>query len=94
MKYPEFDWIPFDRNNPPLDLNPDATYLVIVREDDYNDGKTWHYAVDIATPYGSYIDDFWDTQNDWIEGQRVEIVAYVELVYEYFTETSETKCPE
>ena len=38
MKYPEFDWIPFDRDNPPLDLNPDSTYLVIVREDDFNDG--------------------------------------------------------
>ena len=62
-----------------MDLNPDATYLVIVREDDYNNGKTWHYAVDIATPYGSYIDDFWDTVNDWREGQRVEVVAYAEF---------------
>lgn len=93
MKYPEFDWIPFDKNNPPSDLNPDGTYLVIVREDDYDDGKTWHYSVDLATPYGSYIDNFWDTQADWCEGQRVEVMAYVELAYGYFTETSDPKCP-
>ena len=94
MKYPEFDWIPFDKNNPPSNINPDGTYLVIVREDDYDGGKTWHYSVDLATPYGSYIDDFWDTQNDWCEGQRVEVMAYVELAYGYFTETSDPKCPE
>lgn len=49
MKYPEFDWIPFDRNNPPSNINPDGTYLVIVREDDYNDGKTWHSALTLMT---------------------------------------------
>ena len=94
MKYPEFNWIPFDKNNPPLNLCHDETFLVIVREDGYNDGKTWDYSVDIATPYGSYIDDFWDTQNDWCEGQRVEVVAYAELPYGYFKETSDPKCPE
>lgn len=92
MKYPEFNWIPFDKNNPPANISLDGIYLVIIREDDYNDGKTWHYSVDITTPFGSYIDDFWDTQNDWCEGQRrVEVVAYAELPYRYFTETSETK---
>lgn len=87
---PDFNWKPFDKNNPP-NLNLDETYLVLVREDDYNDGKTWMYSVDIATPYGSYIDDFWDTQNDWCEGQRVEVFAYAEFPYGYFKETSERK---
>ena len=27
MKYPEFNWIPFDKNNPPLDLCHDETFL-------------------------------------------------------------------
>lgn len=93
MKYPEFNRIPFDKNDPP-NLNLGVTYLVLVREDEYNDGKTWMYSVDIAEPYGSYIDDFWNTQNDWCEGQRVEVVAYAEFPYGYFKETSESKCPE
>lgn len=94
MKYPEFNWIPFDKNNPPIELLRDESYLVIVREDNYNDGQTWNYSVDMATAFGSYIDDFWDTQNDWREGQRVEVVAYAVLPYNYLKETSDAKCPE
>lgn len=67
MKIPKINWIPFDRNNQPIDLFDDESFLILLREDDYNRG---------ATPYGSYIDDFWDTVNDWREGQRVEVVAY------------------
>ena len=94
MKYPEFNWIPFDKNNPPIELLRDESYLVIVRKDNYNDGQTWNYSVDMATAFGSYIDDFWDTQNDWCEGQRVEVVAYAVLPYNYLKETSDAKCPE
>lgn len=33
-------------------------------------------------PYGHYLDDFWDTENDWIEGQNnTEVLAYAELGY-------------
>lgn len=32
-------------------------------------------------PNGSYIDDFWDTENDWLEGNQVEVVAYAEFPY-------------
>lgn len=76
MKIPKINWIPFDRNNPPIDLFDEESFLILLREDDYNRGATWRYSMDVATPYGSYIDDFWDTVNDWREGQRVEVVAY------------------
>jgi hypothetical protein len=79
MKLPKINWIPFDRNDPPTDLTIGETYLIFLRDDDYNDGATWTYHVDYATAYGDYIDDFWDTENDWDEGQRIEVLAYAEL---------------
>jgi hypothetical protein len=82
MKLPKIKWIPFDKNNPPTDLNfigVEVWYLVFLREDNYDNGATWTYHVDYATPYGDYIDNFWDTQNDWDEGQRVEVLAYADL---------------
>lgn len=81
MLEPKFNWIPFDKNNPPTNLCNDTNYLIFLREDDYDDGATWTYSVDIATAYGRYLDDFWDTENDWKEGQRVEVLAYAELPY-------------
>ena len=78
---PQINWLPFDKCMPPADLCSDTQYLIFLREDDYDNGATWHYSVDIATPYGRYLDDFWDTENDWKEGQRVEVLAYAELPY-------------
>ena len=46
MKIPKIKWIPFDSNNPPANLNPDETLLIFLREDDYNNGASWHYSVD------------------------------------------------
>ena len=79
MKLPKINWVPFDRNNPPIDLCDVETYLIFFREDDYDDGATWTYHVDYATAYGSYLDNFWDTENDWDEGQRIEVLAYAEF---------------
>lgn len=81
MKVPKINWIPFDAFNPPMDVNPCEDYLILLREDDYDDGQTWSYSVDVAQPYGSYLADFWDTTNDWDEGQRIEVLAYAELPY-------------
>jgi hypothetical protein len=81
LKIPKINWKPFDRNNIPDDIYEETTYLILLREDDYDDGATWRYSVDVATAYGSYIDNFWNTENDWREGQRVEVVAYAELPY-------------
>lgn len=80
MKVPKINWIPFDKKNPP-NLWPEEECLILLREDNYDNGATWKYHVDVASPCGSYIDDFWDTTNDWCEGQRVEVVAYAEFPY-------------
>lgn len=79
MKVPKIDWVPFDKNNPPVDLNPIEEYLILLREDDYNNGATWTYHTDIAEAYGDYLDNFWDTSNDWDEGQLIEVLAYAEI---------------
>lgn len=84
MKVPKFNWIPFDKNNPPVNLSLD-NYLILLREKYYEEDD-WDYSVDIAKPYGAYIDDFWDTDNDWQECQfALEVVAYAKLP-EYFKE--------
>lgn len=81
MKIPVINWIPFDRSNPPTDLH-DTDHLIFLREDNWSNGKTWEYHVDVASPYGNYIDDFWNTTNDWIEGNNiVQVLAYAELPY-------------
>ena len=91
MKIPNIKWIPFDKANPPSELDWDDKYLIFLREDHHDNGSTWDYSVDIATPYGDYIDGFWDTDNDWCEGQRIEVIAYAELP-QYLKETDLKEC--
>ena len=79
MKLPKINWIPFDRNNPPSDLGAMEKYLIFFRSDHYDDGATWTYHTDYAEPYGDYLDNFWDTEIDWDEGQRIEVLAYAEF---------------
>lgn len=79
MKVPRINWIPFDRNDPPADLDMDEEFLILLREDHYDNGATWTYHTDYATPYGDYLYNFWDTNNDWDEGQRIEVLAYAEF---------------
>ena len=79
MKVPKINWKLFDKNNPPSDLRILEECLILLREDDYDNGATWTYHMDRAVPYGDYLDDFWDTENDWDEGQRIEVVAYAEF---------------
>lgn len=78
---PKINWISFDKNNPPTDLANDTNYLIFLREDNYDDGATWTYSVDVATPYGRYLDNFWNSEHDWKEGQRVEVLAYADFPY-------------
>lgn len=79
MKVPKINWKPFNKNDPPADLRSFEEYLILLREDNYDNGATWTYHMDRATPYGDYLDDFWDTENDWDEGQHIEVVAYAEF---------------
>lgn len=81
VKVPKINWVHFDKNNPPTDLVERVEYLILLREDNYDNGATWRYSVDIAEPYGSYLDNFWNTTNDWDEGQRIEVLAYAETPY-------------
>lgn len=76
MRLPKINWIPFDKYNPPSDLCFMEKYLIFFRE---YDGATWEYHVDYAEPFGDYLDDFWDTENDWVEGRRIEVLAYAEF---------------
>lgn len=82
LKVPKIEWVPFDKDNPPKFLLCHHEYLVLIKEDNYDNGETWSYSVDLATPYGNYISNFWDTQVDWKEGQIVEVVAYAEFPFE------------
>lgn len=81
LKVPKINWIPFDKNDPPFETCSCEKYFILIREDEFDDGAIWHYSIDVAEPWGSYLDDFWDTENDWREGQRVEVVAYAEFPY-------------
>ena len=90
MKIPKIKWIPFDRNNPPKDLNPDEDFLIFLREDDYNNGASWRYSVYTATPYGTYLDGFWTPEVDLDEGQKIEVLAYARFSrYQKETELEE-----
>jgi hypothetical protein len=79
MNLPRINWIPFDKNDLPANLGIGEEYLIFLREDHYDNGATWTYHMDYASPYGSYLGNFWDTNNDWDEGQRIEVLAYAEF---------------
>lgn len=79
VKIPLFDWKPFDKKNPPAKLTADETCIVLLRKRRRPD-EPWTYHVDTATAFGSYIDNFWDTEIAWIEGNNtVEVVSYTHL---------------
>lgn len=79
------NWIPC-KERLPKDMDGGVAlvklYLVTVAEKWETDHE-WHYEVDTATNFGSYIDDFWDTCNDWKEGQEVHIIAWMPLPEPY-----------
>lgn len=79
MLIPKINWTPFDKNNPPMNINGEADYLIFLREDWTNTGQNWIYHIDVTQPYGTYLDNFWDTTNDWDEGQLIEVLAFAEL---------------
>lgn len=53
-------------------------YLVLIKTKYYGD-EDYSYYVDMATSMGSYIDNFWDTQQDWDEGQYLHITHWAKL---------------
>lgn len=71
----EINWIPCEERMP--DTNSCGEFLVIVKEEDILTGG-WNYGIDLAW-FGTYIDNFWDTCNDWCEGQEVHITHWAEI---------------
>lgn len=83
MKIPKLNWIPFNSDKPPVDLsNCENAYLVLIEDKGYPPyypRKPCDYYMDIATAYGSYLDNFWNTTNDWCEGNDIHVIAYCNL---------------
>ena len=50
MKVFKIPWIPFDKANPPINLDSEQEVLILLREDNYDHGATWRYSVDVAIP--------------------------------------------
>lgn len=71
-------WIPCNERLPEIG---DSYIVTGIQKDPHE--KEWHYFVDVASNYGDYIDDYWDTFNDWIEGQETHIVAWMPLPKPY-----------
>ena len=82
---PEPQWIPCSERLPERIINGDTEivqeFLVTIKERWPN--EEWKYAIDIAWIPGHYIDDFWQTYNDWKEGQEVHVIAWMPLPEPY-----------
>ena len=80
MKIPKLNWIPFNPDNPPVDLTDcEDAYLILIEDKGYPPHylkEPCDYYMDVATAYGSYLDNFWDTTNDWDEGNDIHVIAY------------------
>ena len=60
-------WISIEENGLPKDGDD---YIVAGRYK-WHAGEDWEYFVDVAGSHGNYIDNFWDTYNDWYESLMV-----------------------
>ena len=89
---PEPHWIPCSERLPERMINGDVEteqeFFVTIKE--RWPGEEWTYHTDLAwvptelawVP-GEYIDDFWQTYNDWREGQEVHVIAWMPLPEPY-----------
>ena len=66
-------WIPAAERVPEV-----GTYIVTGKQK-YDWEYSWQYFVDVAYCPGNYIDNHWDTFNDWYEGQETHIIAWMPL---------------
>ena len=73
----EINWIDCKERLPNTDGKEGCEFLVIIKEEGINKGG-WDYGIDLAW-FGTYIDDFWDTCNDWCEGQEVHVTHWATI---------------
>ena len=82
---PEPQWIPCSERLPERIINGDVEtvqeFFVTVKE--RWPGEEWKYHTDVAEFQGDYIDDVWQTYNDWKEGQEVHVIAWMPLPEPY-----------
>ena len=82
---PEPHWIPCSERLPDRIINGDVEtvqdFFVTVKE--RWPGEEWKYHTDVAEFPGDYIDDVWQTYNDWKEGQEVHVIAWMPLPKPY-----------
>ena len=82
---PETQWIPCSERMPERIINDDVEtvqeFFVTVKE--RWSGEEWEYHTDVAEFPGDYIDDLWQTYNDWKEGQEVHVIAWIPLPEPY-----------
>lgn len=78
-------WIPCSERLPERIIDDDVEtvqeFFVTVKE--RWPGEEWKYHTDIAEYPGDYIDDVWQTYNDWREGQEVHVIAWMPLPESY-----------
>lgn len=78
-------WIPCSERLPERIINGDVEtvqeFFVTVKE--RWPGEEWKYHTDVAEFPGDYIDDVWQTYNDWKEGQEVHVIAWMPLPEPY-----------
>lgn len=53
-------------------------YLIVIKHK-YPSDKEWQYEVDVASSGGTYLDGFWDTWNDWDEGQELHVTHWMRM---------------
>lgn len=70
----EIKWIPVREKLPEI-----GNRCIVSGIQKYSWEKNWVCFVDVAESGGTYIDDYWDTFNDWKEGQETHIVAWMPL---------------
>lgn len=82
---PEQRWIPCSEMMPERIIHEaietEQEFFVTVKE--RWPGEEWRYHTDIAFIPGDYIDEFWQTYNDWYEGQEVHVIAWMPLPEPY-----------
>lgn len=81
IMYPKLNWKKFNENDLPIDDVHFGEKCLIFFRMKYECEDKCDYVIDIAESYGDYLGNFWTTENDWNEGQEIEVLAYAKFGY-------------